>query len=291
MSFTRVNSIGWGTGDVLTSAQANQLDVDHANALDKTSAGDTLAGVVTTSGAGSIHAATAGGVEATVAGGITANAQGGIQSGVSAGIALTGGTGDQITFGVGGASPRTRTLAVPLDAMAISNGTIAVGNIPDFVPMTSSQSAFGGTTGTSLVTAVASTSNPYAYYVPLRGFLHNGATLTSATLYLQGASGHANVPTGTNLPSFGLMRWAPLTGTLVWLAAGNSPSFDTTGTLSAYKALHSWSFACNQDNVIDRSQYDYYAVIWDESGANAVSGNMYTGMLLNFGSIANMQFP
>jgi hypothetical protein len=52
LSFSRANSGGWAVGDKLTSAQANILDTDHANALDKTVAGDTLSGLITQSGVG-----------------------------------------------------------------------------------------------------------------------------------------------------------------------------------------------------------------------------------------------
>ena len=46
MSFSRVNPGGWGVGAKFTSSQANQLDIDHANALDKSGAGDTLSGFI-----------------------------------------------------------------------------------------------------------------------------------------------------------------------------------------------------------------------------------------------------
>lgn len=63
MTFARINGGGWAANASLTSAQANALDIDHANALDKTVAGDTIAGVVilgaaaklTTSGGGTFE--------------------------------------------------------------------------------------------------------------------------------------------------------------------------------------------------------------------------------------------
>lgn len=54
MSFTRAKPAGWSSGDTFTAAQANAIDVDHANALDKTSAGDTISGILTLSTAGRI---------------------------------------------------------------------------------------------------------------------------------------------------------------------------------------------------------------------------------------------
>lgn len=54
MTTPRVKPAGWGVGEKLTSAQADQLDINITNSLDKTSAGDTLSGVVTLSGVGRI---------------------------------------------------------------------------------------------------------------------------------------------------------------------------------------------------------------------------------------------
>ena len=52
MSFTRVKPLGWALFELLTSGQMNQLDIDHANALDA-AAGGTYAptGDITLSGA------------------------------------------------------------------------------------------------------------------------------------------------------------------------------------------------------------------------------------------------
>jgi len=44
MSFSRVKPDGWAVNEKLTSAQQNQLDIDHAKAVDKT--GDTITGNV-----------------------------------------------------------------------------------------------------------------------------------------------------------------------------------------------------------------------------------------------------
>jgi len=50
----RVKPAGWGFGEKLTSTQANSLDVNIAKAVDRTSAGDTVSGLLTMSGAGRI---------------------------------------------------------------------------------------------------------------------------------------------------------------------------------------------------------------------------------------------
>jgi hypothetical protein len=54
MAITRVNPSGWATNATVTSAQLNTLDTAITTALDKTVAGDTLAGRVQLSGAGRI---------------------------------------------------------------------------------------------------------------------------------------------------------------------------------------------------------------------------------------------
>jgi len=155
MSFTRANPAGWSFNAKLTSAQINALDIDHANALDKTTAGDTLSGAIamtataninagysgniTSNVAGGIQATVAGGIQSTYVGGITptvpsgisssvasgivstvasgisTTAIGGLASGVAGGVALTGGSADWPTFGVNGASTRSYNLILPLD--------------------------------------------------------------------------------------------------------------------------------------------------------------------------------
>gem|GEM_PF-3365088 len=55
MTIARVNASGWGVGTKLTSAQANALDLNTTYALDKRAGQlDTLASVITTTGAGRI---------------------------------------------------------------------------------------------------------------------------------------------------------------------------------------------------------------------------------------------
>lgn len=45
MAFSRVKVAGWAYGEIFTSAQANQLDIDHANAIDGAAGGHyTLTG-------------------------------------------------------------------------------------------------------------------------------------------------------------------------------------------------------------------------------------------------------
>jgi hypothetical protein len=93
MSFTRVNPGGWAAGAKLTSAQQNQLDIDHANALDKSTAGDTLLGTV------SINAAPAQ-ISCNRASAISLNTPGALSG--NATHAVTGGVSGWFTPGVSG---------------------------------------------------------------------------------------------------------------------------------------------------------------------------------------------
>ncbi|HEY6461622.1 MAG TPA: hypothetical protein VIY73_15750, partial [Polyangiaceae bacterium] len=93
MSFPRINPSGNPVGGKVTSAQFNQLDVDHANALDKTIAGDQLAGVMTMASTGQIQASVAAGLQSMVPGGIV----------------LDGGANDWVGF----SAPRSRIVWAP----------------------------------------------------------------------------------------------------------------------------------------------------------------------------------
>jgi hypothetical protein len=92
----------------------NSLDADHANALDKSLAGDTLSGVVTVAstgeillpnGGGSILVEGAEGIEVLVANGITAVAANGITPFVSGGISDGGVAGGIAATTAGGIAP------------------------------------------------------------------------------------------------------------------------------------------------------------------------------------------
>lgn len=60
MSFSRVNAPGWAVNDKLTSSQMNALDIDHANAVDKTTAGDTVSGTLAIAATGKVSTSSGG---------------------------------------------------------------------------------------------------------------------------------------------------------------------------------------------------------------------------------------
>jgi hypothetical protein len=111
MSFVKVGPAGgWAFGSKLTSAQMNQLDSDHANALDKSVAGDTLLGVVQMASTGAIQVNSAGAqIISSVLGGIESTTAKGIISTTSQGIfgqaafSILGGVANAIAAGNAGA--------------------------------------------------------------------------------------------------------------------------------------------------------------------------------------------
>ena len=95
MSFPRVNPGTWGVNSKLTSTQINQLDLDHSNAVDKTTAGDTVSGTLTfATGTGAIvmqgtsSITAASGATVTIASGAALTASAGATSTIASGATL-----------------------------------------------------------------------------------------------------------------------------------------------------------------------------------------------------------
>jgi hypothetical protein len=267
MAFVRANPGGWAVGAQLTSAQQNALDIDHANALDKTSAGDTIAGLVNFTGAGSIRANTVGAIQSTIAAGIEADVASGIASVVAGGFLLSGGSTDWPQFG--GANRSRSLVASPKTLAPFPTGWTATNGI-DFT---------GPATGTPIVWLIQT--------------LHHQATLSTVNFVVLVNGPHGALP--ANLPSVQLRRVLLTSGaeTIVDLSTtpqqsptpGSAAAWDNSGNVQFI------TYTTNQNNVIDTTSYKYYAVVTDESGANSVSGNRYIALILNFTNIADMHFP
>ena len=319
MSFVRVNPTGWsgaaGTaGDEFTSTQANTLDADHANALDKTTAGDTLSGVVTMAStavlgagfAGNVVASAAGAVAATVgyavecqaAQAVVATVAGGIASAAVGGFALSGAAGDWPTFGVSGSDPATHRIWIPGDG--IVGRTASPTSTPSgavYLPSDMPSIQSGG----ALTTAVSTSATAgYAYYLPLTrlhsgasvdGYACSGATLISATLYLAPNAAHSGLP--AFMPRIGVWRVGPgpvsPTGGLQALYSGaGGMVVDTSASAALYNNPHTIEYPCNQNGVLDTSQYSYFLVIVDEGDTGlSLSGSYFEGVQLFFANIAN----
>jgi len=97
MTHAKTNPAGWSSGQKLTYAQANDLDQKTADSLDKTSAGDTLAGVIQATGVGRLVLTSVNGADAdtTYQIGTASNIR--VTSSVTANRAYTLGTTGAVT--------------------------------------------------------------------------------------------------------------------------------------------------------------------------------------------------
>jgi hypothetical protein len=253
MSFTRVNAAGWAVGDVLSSAQQNALDIDHAKALDKTTAGDTLSGVV--------NVAASGQIAANFANGVQSNAVAGIRTNVGSGFQLGGGDGDWPTFNLS----RTRTIVQAVNPVIDTNWT-----------------------GVSVAPGVQGKGFGSAIAIPILG-LHNGATLTRLTMQVI-ASLHTGGTLTVTLPTLDVRRIVIGANAGVSLLSGGPVGATAASNVAWYNSGNAQTWWCspNQNNVIDTSQYFYYAVLVDEVGS---STDFYGPMSATFSVINDMRFP
>lgn len=330
MSFTRVNVGGWAFGAIFTSAQANQLDTNVSNALDKSVAGDTLAGVIVFNGstgqiqanqANAIVATAAQGIASTVASGIVPTVAFGIASPVADGISATttagitsssaGGIVSRIAGGIqGGVAGGIRPgLAAGIDADVAGGITSAVaGGITSGV--TGGLVLSGGTS--DYVTFSTIRSRDLARMCIPYGGLRSGWTVATNTLNGPATAAEQvleldvhNGSTLTNVAIFILP--APISSLTSFVfpqlsiqrvnvnsglgtVAVLGTASASAGSVAAWNATTSWSVPCSANNVIDTAQYAYFMVLTDANGSAAVASNEYIGTVSTFANIANMQF-
>ena len=269
MSFTRVNPSGWAVGSTLTAAQQNQLDIDHAKALDKSVAGDTISGTVTLASGASI--APAFGSSVVFASGALLTISSGAAEYVSSGGQIIVQGGGSILLADGGsdivlaAGKTTQVLFQPVPQALNSSGF----TIPN-------QQLTGGATA-------------FPVYCPIPP-LHNGATITAVSLFFEVTSSHANVP--QFFPSIDIRRVQVGIGggTDVSLRSGGPVSATAATGLAWYDsgAMQVLTFTPNQNNVVDSTQYFYYVTLVDENGTHAISGNLYYAVEVFLGNITSL---
>ncbi len=123
----------------------------------------------------------------------------------------------------------------------------------------------------------------FAFLLPLDAYMHDGATLTEADLYLRPVSGHGALP--TRQPQIAIVRtsrfgYSP-TPEALKSTGGGLAQLAAVSTV-AYEDDNVIAFVANQNNVIDRTVYTYSAFIWDEGGTNAIVGNRFAALRLTF---------
>jgi hypothetical protein len=268
MSFSPVGPFAFG--DKLSSAAMNQLDADHVNSLDRSVAGDSIFGrvILDASGGllwavaqGQIQGRHAGAIEATVASGITSGAVGGIQ--------LNAGSTDWVTF----SATRSRTIVVGLN------------DAPQVVGTSLIQASTNGTSNQT-----SSLSGPTGFWIPITQRVHNQATLSTVVVSFSVGQSHSGVP--ANMPQFFVERMNA-SGSIVELSS-TAQQVATPATGAAWfdsGAVQTFTCTCDQNNVIDTSQYAYLFRVSDESGANALNQNLWISIALGFTGIGSLQFP
>jgi hypothetical protein len=181
-------------------------------------------------------------------------------------------------------TPRSRTILVVLGASMRASHPDNAGNYE------LSTDPFGvrikrSLNGDPLYTAV----DPYD--------LHDGATLSSATLCFRVGVAHAGIP--GFLPRFTIGRYPVGTGTPQYLTAdgsvtsGGGAALATPANASAYFAAgapQTIELAFTQNAVIDASAYTYEIEIADETSTNSLPGNIFHSVALHFTGIATARF-
>lgn len=218
---------------------------------------------------------TVGGMQLTNSDALNANAahaiqvihSGGIYTNGGVGSIELGGTSADIGFGV---NTQSITRVIPPQSLGLPSNwsPYAAGPYPAiYVPTT--------------------TSNQQVI-IPLN-YLLNGQTLNTVKVLISVGGSHSSLP--QHLPAVDV-RCVNLTATSV---PGADFSLNTGAPISpnpadatAWNATKSWTFTCNQANLIDRTQYSYYILLTDEYGTNSLAGNVYFGFILNY-TVTDMQ--
>jgi hypothetical protein len=100
--------------------------------------------------------------------------------------------------------------------------------------------------------------------------LIDGATIASCTLSLWGAfSGpsHASLP--ALMPKFGILRISSAGAGVALLSTGGGLVTDTAASVGVYESQHDVVFTPDQNNIVDKSQYSYSLIVFNEGHTNA----------------------
>lgn len=273
MTFSLAKPGTWAVNEKLTSAQMNQLDADHVKSVDKT--GDSItAGLIQVTSSGEIRSTHAAGITSTAQFGIRTSTVDGINTDVVGGISLSGSANFPRLL-----PARSKIREAP------------------FVPLV-------GTSGWSFAGSGAVTGIYYlgpgtaaTVYVDLNPWMHNGATLTEVALVFAVTQAHPAI-TSMALPKINVARTQIIAGISanngVSLNSGGQQTLPAPGSAAAYVNSNNTQvlvFPCDQNNVIDTTQYKYTAIVNDENGTNSVaSSTAALGFRITHGNITDMSF-
>jgi hypothetical protein len=187
------------------------------------------------------------------------------------GLRITLGDSDEILLNVGH-SGRLRTIHTPCLAASFSPVAYWIPNLTFY--------------------GLQSTLTGSRFVLPLR--VHHGGTIGTVTFNFRPGASHIGVP--ARLPAFRVYQVDAL-GNVTPLQTGTSvdangfqlylPVPASAAVWNAAGAI-SLNYTCNP-TVIDTTQYAYYAEVVDESGVNALPGNVYQSVTANFNTIADLR--
>lgn len=112
-------------------------------------------------------------------------------------------------------------------------------------------------------------------YFPLLD-LHDGMTITAATVNVTAAGAHAGLP--ALMPGICVIRREVTTGTISSLQSGGFV-LDSSAGLGAYEAAHdiATGAAIDQNNTVDTRTYEYFLLVQNEGHTNALLGLAVNG--------------
>jgi hypothetical protein len=113
-------------------------------------------------------------------------------------------------------------------------------------------------------------------YIPLR--VPHGATLTAVDVYIQGASGHAGLPSGMPLIN---LHTVAIDDNEVSLG----DIFDSSASTAAFQAVHAITLS-GLSHVVDRVNQRLVILLNSESGTNALVGARYIGSRVTYTTTA-----
>lgn len=247
MTFPRINPSGYSVGAKVTSGQFNALDVDHAAALNGSTAGDELLGVITMGSGAQIQASVAAGFQTTTPGGLQ----------------LAGGSTDWPTF----SAPRTISRYATMGPLVLTVGW----------------SLLGSQIWSDFVVGPANTTFQATHLDVRHGWTLTSVNLQMAVANAH-SNVPAVLPSfdvkRTTLPSAG----GSASPTVVSLSTGGAVSFTASTGAGWYDSgvVQQLAFTPNQFNVIDGSAFSYSLVLQDENGSNSIAGNIYFGAEMVF---------
>lgn len=290
MSFARVKPGGWALNEKLTSAQQNLLDIDHANALDKT--GDTI-------GAGDVIGVD-GQININSGGAFAALSGSSITLGAGSNVQLSPGPGGQLTVG----GNTTMTVAVGSNLTVLGStqlssaqtetlSTVSLITIDPSVTRTRTCRSYcsgatapggGGTPGLYFVTSdilgagawLNQTLNGGVPFVLFPLDAPHGSTIQLIRQWIKPPSGHGGIMPETK-PRLALIRKNVVVGASIW-----DPVTEVGGvtappvTIGDYEATFELVLS-GLSEVIDRHNYVYWLRLTGECGNDSKAG-MYASM-------------